>query len=90
MIGHQTQAEIAEMTGLSRQRITQILAAARERLEEAETGDKGVLTRQATSIANTLTPAEAEALEAGFADVDRRTADHRGRRPCNTSAIKLQ
>ena len=73
------------MTGLSRRRVGQILAAARRKLEEAEAeaveGEEGVLGGEAISHANILTSpnndltsAEAEALAAGFADVERRTA----------------
>lgn len=62
------------MTGLSRSRISRILAAARERLEATEVGDGNISKLPGATPNNDLTPAEAEALAAGFADVERRTA----------------
>jgi len=74
VLGHYTQQEIAEMTGLRQQRISQILKPARERLEsKGDISNINACIVNIPSIEGEDAEKMKEAILAGYEDADKRT-----------------
>jgi len=71
VLGHKTQVEISELTGLSRVRITQIVSKAKEKLEGQENVSN--VSAYIANIPETADERDKEALLIGYEDADKRT-----------------